>query len=58
MDIQMIADFARQAWVVWLMIVFLAIVFWAFRPKNAKRFEEDANIIFKDDHKDTEAHHG
>ena len=66
MDINTIVDLARQAWVVWLMIIFVAIIFWAYRPKNAKRFEDDANIIFreddniafKDDKKKMEGHHG
>jgi len=31
------------------MVLFLGIVFWAFRPKNKKRFEDDAQIPFKDE---------
>ncbi|MDH5489097.1 MAG: cbb3-type cytochrome c oxidase subunit 3 [Rhodospirillaceae bacterium] len=49
MDITAISDMARSSWVVWLMLLFAFIVFWAFRPKNKERFEEDAKIIFKDD---------
>jgi len=49
MDIVAISDMARSSWVVWLMLLFAFIVFWAFRPKNKERFEEDAKIIFKDD---------
>ncbi|MCB1884770.1 MAG: cbb3-type cytochrome c oxidase subunit 3 [Geminicoccaceae bacterium] len=40
---------ARQLWVVWLLIVFVLIAWWAFRPKNKKRFEQDSRIIFDDD---------
>ncbi len=49
MDLTTVTEVARSLWVVWLMILFGAIVFWAMRPKNKKRFEEDGNIIFKDD---------
>jgi len=47
MDLQTISEFARQAWVVWLVLLFSSVVFWAFRPSNKKRFEDDAMIIFK-----------
>ncbi len=49
MDLTALYETARSLWVVWLMILFLGIVFWAFRPKNRKRFEEDARIPFKDE---------
>jgi len=49
MDMTTIVEAARSLWVVWLMAVFVGIVFWALRPKNKKRFEDDAMIIFKND---------
>ena len=49
MDLIEISEMAKSGWVVWLMILFVGIVFWAFRPKNKQRFEEDAKIIFKED---------
>ncbi len=49
MDLTTLSEMAKSGWVVWLMILFVAIVFWAFRPKNKQRFEEDAKMIFKDD---------
>lgn len=49
MDLEELYEAARSLWVVWLMLLFLGIVFWAFRPKNKKRFEDDARIPFKDD---------
>ena len=49
MDWAGLYETARSLWVVWLMLLFLGIVFWAFRPKNKKRFEDDARIPFKDD---------
>ncbi len=47
MDLMTIVELARSAWVVWLTLIFAGIVFWAFRPSNKKRFEEDAMMIFK-----------
>ena len=49
MDLNTVIGVLREFWVVWLMLVFGAIVFWAYRPKNRKRFEEDAQIPLKDD---------
>ncbi|MCK5166774.1 MAG: cbb3-type cytochrome c oxidase subunit 3, partial [Rhodospirillaceae bacterium] len=49
MDITTISEMARSSWVVWLILLFAFIIFWALRPKNKKRFEEDAKMIFKDD---------
>jgi len=48
-DLQAIYDWARSLWIIWLMLVFAGVVWWAYRPKNRKRFEEDASIPFKDD---------
>lgn len=56
MDMTSIIEVARSLWVVWLMGVFLGIAFWAFRPKNKKRFEDDANIIFKNEQNGGHAH--
>lgn len=49
MDIQAIWEAVRPFWVVWMMILLGLVLFWAYRPKNKKRFEEDARIPFKDD---------
>ncbi|MBL6958021.1 MAG: cbb3-type cytochrome c oxidase subunit 3 [Rhodospirillales bacterium] len=49
MDLTALLEIARSAWVVWLMILFGGIVFWAFRPKNKKRFEDDGMIPFRDE---------
>lgn len=56
MELTSLVELARSLWVVWLMAVFVGIVFWAFRPKNKKRFEEDAKIIFKNDQNGGSAH--
>ena len=49
MTLQDIYEIARSTWVVWLVLLFGGIVLWAFLPGNKKRFEDDADIIFKDE---------
>ncbi len=49
MDLAAIVEFLRSLWLVWLIVLFAGIVYWAFRPKNKQRFERDAQIPFKDD---------
>ena len=49
MDLDSVSEAARSLLVLWLMILFGAVVFWAFRPKNRKRFEDDARIPFRED---------
>jgi cytochrome c oxidase cbb3-type subunit 4 len=44
-----IAQWARQIWVLWLMLIFLAIAFYAFRPKNRQHFRDCAQIPFTTD---------
>jgi len=44
-----LVGWARSLWVVWLMLAFLGVVFWAYRPKNRRRFEADARIPFRDE---------
>ncbi len=49
MDLTALSETASSLWVVWLMILFAGVVFWAFRPKNKKRFEDDAKIPFREE---------
>ncbi|MFA7429265.1 MAG: cbb3-type cytochrome c oxidase subunit 3 [Rhodospirillaceae bacterium] len=44
-----VAAFLRQFWGLWLMIFFLGIIVWAYRPRNKDRFEDDAMIPLRDD---------
>jgi len=44
-----ISQIARQLWVGWMMLIFLGIAFYAFRPKNREHFTECAKIPFKAD---------
>lgn len=36
-------------WLVLLVVLFIGIIAWAFRPKNKARFERDAKIPLQDD---------
>ena len=46
---QTMMGFLHSLWVVWAVVLFAAIVLWAFRPKNRRRFEADAEIPLRDD---------
>ena len=48
MTLEALYEIARSTWVVWMLLLFGGIVLWAFLPRNKKRFEDDASIIFKD----------
>jgi len=37
-------ELLRSLWVVWLMLIFLGIVGWAFWPRNRGRFEAQARL--------------
>lgn len=50
----LVNDILRPLWGLWLMMIFLGIVAWAFWPTNKKRFEADAEIPFKDEDKERE----
>lgn len=43
-----LSDFLRQFWGLWLMICFIGIIVWAYRPKNRGRFDNDAMIPLRD----------
>jgi len=49
MDFSELMQVLRSLWVVWLILLVVLIVWWAYRPKNKRRFEEDAQIPFKDE---------
>ncbi len=42
-----LSELARQLWVAWLLLIFLGIAFYAFRPKNREHFRDCAQIPFK-----------
>lgn len=49
MSLDQIVEFFRSLWGLWLMIFFLGIVFYAFRPKNKDRLQGYADIPLRDD---------
>lgn len=58
MDLNELVAWARQAWVVWLAILFVAVVFWAFRPKNKATFEDHGSIPLRDEENGGQRHGG
>lgn len=48
---------ARELWVVWLLIIFGAIVFHAYRKRNRDHFSDCAQIPFREDAEEMN-HHG
>jgi cytochrome c oxidase cbb3-type subunit 4 len=42
----------RQLWVVWLLLLFLAVIFITFRPKNKKHFEQASKIPLEDNNEE------
>jgi cytochrome c oxidase cbb3-type subunit 4 len=47
--VEELVAWAKSLWVVWLMLIFLGIVFWAYRPRNKHRFERYGQIPFRED---------
>ena len=45
-------EFVRSLWVVWLMLIFLGIVAWAYWPKRKKKLEEHGKIPFHENGED------
>jgi cytochrome c oxidase cbb3-type subunit 4 len=41
--------FAKSLWVLWLLVLFLGIVVWTFRPSRRKQHGEHARIPLQDD---------
>jgi cytochrome c oxidase cbb3-type subunit 4 len=49
MDLDAIYELLRSLWVVWLMVLFLGIVAWAFWPSRKGRMEKHGRIPLDDD---------
>ena len=49
MDIAVFAEHLRSLWAVWLMVLFVAIIGWAFWPRNKDRLNSYADIPLRDD---------
>ncbi len=52
MNFAEIFEVLRSLWVVWLMLIFLGIVAWAFWPRNKQRLEAHGRIPLEDDLED------
>ena len=48
---EQLSEFVRSFWVVWLMLIFLGIVAWAYWPsrRRKKQMRDYANIPFRDE---------
>jgi cytochrome c oxidase cbb3-type subunit 4 len=53
-----LSAFFRQFWGLWLMILFLGVIVWAYRPKNRDRFDDDAMIPLRDEDENEERTNG
>ncbi len=49
MSLMEIAESARSLWVLWLMILFLGIIFWVFRPSKRQAMDDHAHIPLRDE---------
>lgn len=52
MELLGIWEWAKTLWLVWLILVFVGIVFWVYRPKNKQKFEDASRIPFRDENGD------
>lgn len=52
MSLESIVEFFRSLWGLWLMVLFLGIVFYAFRPGNKERLESYGDIPLRDEDKE------
>ena len=52
-----LVSFLRSFWVLWLMLVFLGIVAWAYWPKRKKKLQSYGEIPLRDDdQKEADSH--
>ncbi|MDP1752051.1 MAG: cbb3-type cytochrome c oxidase subunit 3 [Reyranella sp.] len=49
MNFETVNELLTSIWTVWAVLIFAGIAFWAWRPANRKRFEEDAQIPLNDE---------
>jgi cytochrome c oxidase cbb3-type subunit IV len=49
MNLEGIHQLLTSIWTVWAVLIFAGIVFWAWRPTNRTRFENDARIPLNDE---------
>jgi cytochrome c oxidase cbb3-type subunit 4 len=49
MKLEAVNEILTSIWTVWAVLIFAGILFWAWRPRNRKRFEKDARIPLNDE---------
>ena len=49
MDWLNLSHMARPLWIVWMVVLFAAVLFYALRPRNKRTFEDCAQIPFRSD---------
>ena len=47
-----LSHLARPLWIVWMVLLFLGVAFYALRPRNKKHFEECSRIPFRAESED------
>ena len=50
MTLESLHELLTSLWTIWAVVVFAGIAFWAWRPRNRRRFEKDARIPLNDEH--------
>lgn len=48
-----IANFLASLWGLWMMLIFVGIIAWAFWPGSKRRLERHGEIPLRDDDEDT-----
>jgi cytochrome c oxidase cbb3-type subunit 4 len=51
MSVESLPELLRPMWLVWLSVIFLGIVVWAFWPRNRAKLEGYGAIPLRDDEK-------
>ena len=49
MNLTIIGEMLATLWTVWAVLICSGIAFWALRPANRERFENDARIPLNDE---------
>ncbi|MCA0248717.1 MAG: cbb3-type cytochrome c oxidase subunit 3 [Proteobacteria bacterium] len=49
MTLEALGELLTSIWTIWAILVFAGIAFWAWRPKNRRRFEKDSRIPLNDE---------
>ena len=52
MFVAFVDNVLRPFWVLWVIMIFTGVVFYAYWPKNKSRLEEYGNIPLRDDNEE------